>query len=239
MNRKFIDRLKYYGFGFGIGCIFVFFFFQNRGCSWLPGNRVKNSILDRVIVVSDLEMAFMNSKGIGKKEIMSALNDGDVDFSTSKKDGEVLVYVIEKEFEKLGMQQLYFTLPKESFISEVKMAEPSAHKVYNSTTGFGRFIHFPKDDYLIFPDTTRRVECQLESIKLLEPKVLLKKVKATGFIDFAKSNLAIRPKAEHCISFIVNKDTIGSKAIWYQNKINVSTFFVPKNDYCDSLFLLK
>jgi hypothetical protein len=130
-------------------------------------------------------------------------------------------------------------LPKESFISEVKMAESSAHKVFNSTNGFGRFIHTPKDNYLMYPDTTQRVNCQLESIKLADPKALWKKVKTTGFIDFAKTDFTVRPKAEHCISFLVEKDTIGSKSIWYQNKINVSTFFTPENATCDSLFSLK
>jgi len=235
MNSSFLRRLKFYGIGFGIGCIFVIFFFQNRGCSWLPENRVKNSILDRVIVANDLEWEFMQSKGITKDEIMSVLNDGDVDFGKSKKDGETQVYIIEKEFENIGFTRLYFTLPKESFISEVRFGEKYAKNVNNTTEGLGRFIHFPKDDYLAFPDTTAHVKCQQQQFKLLNNKALLKKIKSNGFIDFSKTDFSIRPKAEHCIAFISGKDTIRSKSIWYQNKINISTFYLPFSNPCDSL----
>jgi hypothetical protein len=55
-------RLKYYGIGFGIGLVFVIFFFQNRGCSWLPSNRVKNSILDRLVVASDETLEILKKK---------------------------------------------------------------------------------------------------------------------------------------------------------------------------------
>lgn len=235
MNSSFLHRLKYYGFGFGIGCIFVFFFFQNRGCSWLPGNRVKNSILDRVIVANDVEMAFMKSKGITNDDVLSVLNDGDVNFGDSKKDGETQVYIIEKEIGSKGLTRLYFTLPKESYISEVKMGAKTAKEINNTTVGLGRFIHFPKDDFLIFPDTAKVVKCQQEFLKLNDHKKLLKKVKTSGFIDFSKSELQIRPKAEHYISFIHGKDTIGTRSIWYQNKINLSTFIFPFPSKCDSL----
>ena len=235
MNSNFLRRLKFYGIGFGIGCVFVFFFFQNRGCSWLPGNRVKNSILDRVIVASDLEWEFMASQGITKDEIIAMLNEGDVDFKNSKKDGETQVYIIEKEFDKIGFKRLYFTLPKESFISEVKMGAKTAKEIENTKNGYGQFVHFPKDDFLIFPDTTKRVTCQQELLKLVNPKDILKKVKANGFIDFSKTDFTIRPKAEHYINFVDGKDTIGIKSIWYQNKINLSDFILPYVSDCDSL----
>lgn len=235
MGSSFLRRLKFYGIGFGLGCVFVFFFFQNRGCAWLPGNRVKNSILDRVIVANDLEWEFMKSQGITKDEIINMLNEGDVDFKNSKKEGETQVYIIEKEFEKIGFIRMYFTLPKESYISEVKMGAKTAQEIHNSTTGFGRFIHFPKDNYLIYPDSAQRVTCQQELLKLIDPKDILKKVKATGFVDFSKTNFTTRPKAEHYINFMVGKDTIGTKSIWYQNKINLSNFILPYSSECDSL----
>ena len=43
---KFLRRLKFYAVGLGIGTIFTFMIFGNRGCSWLPDNRVKNMIAD-------------------------------------------------------------------------------------------------------------------------------------------------------------------------------------------------
>ena len=72
MGSSFIRRLKYYGIGFGIGLIFVFIFFQNRGCSWLPGNRVKNTVLERVMVVNDETAKAFAKKGLTKKDAIAA-----------------------------------------------------------------------------------------------------------------------------------------------------------------------
>lgn len=83
--ESFWRRLRYYGIGFGIGLLFVFVFFQNRGCSWLPANRVKNSVLDRLLVIPDHQEKAMNDKHVNVKDIVNALNEGDVEFSESKK----------------------------------------------------------------------------------------------------------------------------------------------------------
>jgi hypothetical protein len=93
----FLRRLKYYGIGFGVGMIFVFFFFQNRGCSWLPDNRVKNSILDRVLVMSSDEMFHFHKATIYNEDIIALLNDGDVDFKKSKTEGEMKIYFIKNK----------------------------------------------------------------------------------------------------------------------------------------------
>ena len=90
-------RLKYYGIGFGVGLVFVVFFFQNRGCSWLPGNRVKNSILERVLVLPETEALQMKKFGLTKTDLTLILNDGEVLFEESKKEGNPKVYVVEKE----------------------------------------------------------------------------------------------------------------------------------------------
>ena len=50
MQYTFLRRLVYYLIGFGIGLIMVIFFFQNRGCSWLPENKVKETILRKIII---------------------------------------------------------------------------------------------------------------------------------------------------------------------------------------------
>ena len=84
--NSWIKRIKFYGIGFGIGLLFVFFFFENRGCSWMPSNRVKNAILDRLIVVSEKTEILMNQKGVDANDILLALNSGDIDFIKSRKD---------------------------------------------------------------------------------------------------------------------------------------------------------
>lgn len=226
--KTFFDRLKIYAIGFGIGMVFVFFFFQNRGCSWLPDNRVKNSILDRVIVVQSEVEGQLKQKGISQKEIISLLNDGDVDFSKSKKDGQFKIYLVSKDDVKL-----YFTLPNESFISEVRLANVAVKSVKNSTKGTGKLIHFPKDNELVFADTTKLVSCQQQSFGMIENRKILKSLKANGIIDFEKSDFNVKPKALQYLFFNDKKGRkIGATAVWYKNKISIDHFDLPFETDC-------
>jgi hypothetical protein len=224
---KFITRLKYYGIGFGLGLVFVFFFFQNRGCSWLPANRVKNSILDRVLSISDTENAILKQKGIHSKEIINLLNDGKVDFKKSKKDGNLKIYHLSND--KI---QLYFLLPKEAFVSEIKIAKHPVSKIKPSETGQGRLIRFPNDKNLVFVDTTELLTCKIAKLGYIDQRLILKDLKKNGTIDFKKSNLYANPKPIVDLEFYnAKKEKVNAKAIWYKNKINIFSI----NSSADSL----
>ncbi len=226
--KTFFDRLKIYAIGFGIGMVFVFFFFQNRGCSWLPDNRVKNSILDRVIVVHSEVETQLKQKGINHDEIIALLNDGDVDFSKSKKDGLFKIYLVSNDDVKL-----YFTLPNESFISEVRLANVGVNSVKNSIKGTGRLIHFPKDNELVFADTSKLVSCQQQAFGMIENRKILKSLKKNGIIDFEKSDLNVKPKAMQYLFFNDAKGRkIGASAVWYKNKISIDHFDLPFETDC-------
>lgn len=222
---SFLRRLKYYGIGFSIGLIFVIFFFQNRGCSWLPGNRVKNSFIDRLIVLPEDQAEKMKALGLTSQDIVTVLNDGDVDFQSSIKKGNPKVYAVDKEFEGKGTLRFYFTLPNESFISEVHLTEKKAYQVKNTTSGFGDILNFPKDDNLVYVDSADQIVCQQEELGLINPLDILKLIKKSGKIDFSKTNYKVSPKAEQYLTFNDKKKrTIGVKAVWYKNKINITSF---------------
>jgi len=230
---SFLRRLKYYGIGFSIGLLFVVFFFQNRGCSWLPANRVKNSILERVLVVPDAEMEILKAKGISKKDLIQVLNDGDVDFERSAKRGNPQVYELLKEFNGKEMS-FYFTLPEESFISEIHFSESNARKVKNTAEGFGTIIRFPADEDLVIVDEGKKLTCIQEKMGFINPKIILKCFVTSGKIDFSKSKLRKQPKAIQTIAF---KDLSGRKAeaeaIWYKNKINITSLNVSFANDCE------
>lgn len=225
--ESFKRRLKYYGIGFGIGMIFVVFFFQNRGCSWLPGNRVKNAVLDRLIVVSETTEATMKERGLSEDELLQVLNDGDVLFSESDKNEDSKVYLIEKEGVKYA-----FTLPYESFVSEV-FIDVKGKTVKTSSAGLGRIIHFPKDDDLVFPDSTKLVTCQQDQLKLVNPRDILAAIKKTGKVDFARCQFEQRPKPLQYLIFEHNGVEVGAKVIWYKNKLNITTFEAETLTNCD------
>lgn len=220
-------RLRYYGIGFGLGTIFVIFFFQNRGCSWLPSNRVKNSILDRLIVVSDETAAILSKKGITADDVVQVLNDGDVVFDKSNKEKYSKIYAINNEGENF-----FFTLPYESFISEVFIVDELKDAI-PSSDGIGSIIRYPDDDNMVFPDSSTFVTCQQELLGLIAPKEIFKLIKETGKIDFSKTDLSIRPKPEHYLFFECKNEQIGATVIWYKSKLNIIRFHIPFENECD------
>lgn len=225
---KFLGRLKYYGVGFGIGLVFVFMFFQNRGCSWLPSNRVKNSILERAIVVSDSEKELFKSKGITNDEIIELLNSGSIDFDKSIKEGKTKIYHVHNDKIKL-----FFTLPKDNFISEVKLANKSVSKITNSSTGFGEFIHFPNDEDLIFVDSSAILTCQQEALGFINQRLILKSLKKSGKIDFTQTFYFKKPRPSVFVNYLdEKKNIIGSKIVWYKNKMTIKSFVIPFETNC-------
>ena len=226
-------RLKYYGIGFGFGLLFVIFFFQNRGCSWLPDNRVKNSILDRVLVLPEEDAVQMKKVGLTKNDLTLVLNDGKVLFDESIKKGNPKVYVVEKEFEGKGKMKFLYTLPDESFISEIHLFKQNSKNIKNTTKGMGELIYFPKDDDLVFPDSSANVTCQQSVLGLINPRDILKLIKKSGKIDFSKSYLKATPKPEHYLVFTDKKGReIGANVIWYKTKMNITHFVLPFESIC-------
>lgn len=221
MGSSFIRRLKYYGIGFGLGLIFVVFFFQNRGCAWLPGNRVKNTILDRVLVISEETAKEFKTKGLDRSDVIAALNEGSVLFGESDKNNDSKVYVIEHEGQKF-----LFTLPHESFITEVKLGG-NALKTKTSIDGFGIVWRYPSDPNLVYIDSTEVLRCQQDAISLKGGKALFKEFKKSARIDFKRTDLSIRPKPEHYIVFRKDTNEIVAKTIWYKDKLEILSFEFP------------
>lgn len=224
--ESFVRRLKYYGIGFGLGLVFVFFFFRNRGCTWTPSNRVKNTILSRMIVVSDDTKAKMDAKGITEKELVQVLNDGDIDFDGSDKNRKNKKYLIEKD----GVKYV-FTLPYESCISEAFISN-SVKKVKPTKEGKGAFVHFPNDNNLVFTDSTKFLACQQDQLGVIGDKRIWKKIKKNGVLDFAKTDLKTGSKPEHYIEFVWDNDTIGTKIVWYKEKLNITSFHSDDLEPC-------
>lgn len=230
--KNFLRRLKFYGIGFGIGLLFVFFFFRNRGCTWLPSNRVKNSILGRVLVVSDEQRAKLNAAGIGNDDLIGFLNDGDVDFGASNKQGNPQVYTITR---KLGGKEvrLWFTLPKDAYISEVLWPKGSVFQANSTKEGMGDMVHFPNVEKYVYLDTNSRLTCQQDKLGLISVKDVQERLVKTGKIDFGRSNLKSTPYPKQYILFRSAKGiAIETETHWYQEHIQIDEFILKDSIGC-------
>lgn len=216
MKSKLSARLLYYFTGFGIGLIFVIFFFQNRGCSWTPNNRVKQAIVDRVVVINDDFKNEMTKRGITEKMIKSVIEKGEIDFKNSQKEGKPKVYNLYDDKLKLN-----FSLPENSFISEVSIGYGKVHGVKNSTKGKAKLFLFPNDNKLIYVDSITTGSPDYIQIGSPSNLILLKALKKDGEIDFEQTNFTTVPNANHYLTCTVNGYKIGMKTFWYKDKINI------------------
>jgi hypothetical protein len=235
--KGFWKRLRYYLVGFTVGTIFVVFFFQNRGCSWTPQNRVKNALIDKVLVIPDSEKtAHPELKSFTSASLLSFIAQGDVDFGASLKDQNVYpkVYIIERD-DSIPMR-LQFNLYEDSYVSVIHLLENDEKpKRYENLEGSGDFLRLPKDSAIVFVEKSNYVQCKARGLASKRQEDLVKALKQSGRINFDKSDLML-PKAEHFIEFTQN-DTLEVKAktIYYESRITFLDFIWDKKLPCEDL----
>jgi hypothetical protein len=232
---SFWQRLKYYLIGFTVGLIFVIFFFQNRGCSWLPGNRVKNTFLDKVLVLPSNEADRLAKAGLKTDDIVTFLNMGDVMFTESIKEINTYpkVYVIKHTINERE-HAMQFALYEDSFISVVRYLEdgelPQAEP---NLEGLGYFVRIPRDSGMVFIDKSTYLQCKSSPLGITDPEKIAKQLRETGQIDFSRSNLML-PKAEHHLIYCENDSTtIEGKAIWFESRIAFKDFYWEEKLKCE------
>lgn len=66
-----------------MGVLLSLFIFNGRGCGWLPGNRVLETIRTSKIVTSEHDKCLIDCNGISANAIYELIENGDVNFSES------------------------------------------------------------------------------------------------------------------------------------------------------------
>ena len=225
--KDILKRFKYYMIGFTIGLIFVVFFFQNRGCSWLPGNRVKQAILDKVWVIPEVQMEVFNRAGIGENEIMQLLQDGKVDFPNSiKRQNEFpKAYIINHSIDNQDIR-LQFSLFEDSYLTVIhKLSVDQEAFKASDLDGMGVFIRLPRDSALVHIDKDKYAQCSARFFSNKNQADLVKALEKSGKINFEKSNLTL-PKAEQYLEFNVGDSlNVEAKTIFLESRINFKAFF--------------
>jgi len=218
-------RFRYYLIGFLIGTIFVSILFKDRGCSWTPTNRVKNSIQDKIIVFPEDQIDALNAIGLNKDNIYKFLVKGKVDFSNSlkKQDFFPKVYIIE-ENDSID-RRLQFSLYEDSYISIVHVLDKDeAPQRYNHLEGYGEMARLPKDSALVFIDKSNYTQCKARGLASKDNQDIINAMKTTGRVNFSKSDLMLM-KATQQIEFMQN-DTllVDAKTIWFESRFTFKDF---------------
>src|SRR5688572_8337673 len=94
---NFWRRLRFYLIGVAIGLVVSFSFFKNRGCGWLPGNRILNTLSGSMILVTDSTRCLMDCNNVSDEDVFRMFVDGDVLFSESQTRENPKIYVVQGE----------------------------------------------------------------------------------------------------------------------------------------------
>jgi hypothetical protein len=214
--NTFLRRLKFFSFGFIPSLIIVIFFFGARGCSWLPSNRVKGSVIDRVVVVSEKNEKSIEKLGLNASNLAQFISDAKVNFDKSSTKSNPKIY----HFSKDG-KSVYFALPKDSYVVEIVKASQNVMKVNLSNEGLGKLLLFPKEQDLVYLDTNERLTCQQGALGMIQNKQFFQAIKKNGKLDFEKSRLLSNPKT-HYLRFVNQQGiVIGANSLWYKDRIDI------------------
>lgn len=177
MQNTFLRRLFYYLIGVSIGLIFVFFVFGNRGCSWLPQNKVKETIKHKILINA--------SKKISAKNIQKILEDSEVNFDKSNKNNAFKTYLFESSENK---NQFYITFTSDSYLAVVH-DDPNQLQAFKTDT-FLKIINLPEEKFSLFNfDVSQQLLSKLKQAQF-NRESYSKTLLNTGFIqyNFQKNN---------------------------------------------------
>ena len=235
--KDFLRRLKYYGLGFSIGAIMVVFMFDNKGCSWFPSNRVKDNLFNRMIVVNQEALAEIEEQGFKESQFLKTVQEGEVDFGKSKKQGLDKVYRIDYETPKGKKEHCFMTMGDESFVTEIVFSPKKASQISPSNSEnelLGKILFFPKNEFLFYMDSSRVFQDQMKEIGIPNDKKLNQLIRKYGQFSFGDSQLTLHPKPIHSIVFKTNKQTNENfyvQCIWFKDKIKVFQMRVEPLDF--------
>jgi len=218
--QKFRDRLKYYLIGFTFGIIAVIFFFGERGCSWLPGNRVKNSIAEKEIIYGDSIKALLDCSNYTNEDIYNLLNSsGDIDFSESQtheipkkyvfygeNDLRVVFALYEEEQDEYSEIIEINSNCKASISNYHKQIFPLPNKIIASIIESHEYTYYPE------------AQCEMDCYHITKEEI--KEFHKTAVIDMSESRPWVKTEIKN------NNPQLADKLYYLKGKIKGQDFAV-------------
>ena len=223
---KFKNRIKYYLIGLSLGVIVVYFMFGNRGCAWLPGNRVKNMVGEKEIIAGDSVLAVMKCMELDNDDIYELLkSEGNVEFSLSITNEYPKIYHIKGEKDNLSYWAK-FALYSEEDLSEVIAVdrENSATCSIQMSNKRKSTIPLPHADVIgILESQEFRIlteaECALEVYGITEKEIL--EFHKTARIEIENSAPRENPNPYYFLEGQIRNKTYHVKYIAGENRTRI------------------
>lgn len=210
----------------------MFMIFGNRGCSWLPGNRVKNMIAEKEILIGDSLNEVMRCAGLDNTDIYGLLDDaGDVNFSESITNTYPKIYKIEGEKEEKTFSIIYALYDNydDSLVEVVNFNFEGQKKCTSAlSNNTKQIVPIPDADVRIIIEShelriLNQAQCQMDCLKLTEEEVLTFHKTATFDVVHSKPRLNPNPEyvmkgkirgVEYYITYIIGDNRSRISLIW-------------------------
>lgn len=227
---KFKNRIRYFAVGLLFGTILVYFMFGNRGCAWLPENRVKNMVGEKEIIVGDSVLEVMECWGITNDDIYALLKDeGEVEFSLSKTEGVPKIYYIESE-KDAKLYWAKFALYEEKELAEVTEVFYDNGQQCSSTVSnkYSSTLPLPHNDVVAILESNEfrileDAECEMEFYHIKKEDLL--KFHHTASVDIRQSNPRKSPNPEYVMRGELNGENFGVRYIIGDNRTRIDSIF--------------
>ena len=225
-------RLLYYGIGFGIGLVCVFFFFNNRGCSWLPENRVKEMVTERLIYIADSNLNILENLKIKEEELSAFLMNADVIFSKSEKTSNPQIYHLEGPTDSNDKFVCQIVLHKDALTCELVPNQFSAKNTKPTKKGLAKPIHLPPKKNLFYSDSSAHTICQRKALGIEEDSTLRALFLKNGRINISQTDLTKKPKPSYAMVFTTDQgEEVTIFATYFKEKARIYKFTFD-NDQC-------
>lgn len=190
----------------------------------MPENRVKNTLLGKVIVISEDNQRIFEQQHLSDSMVVSFLNDGSVNFGSSKKQGKTKVYKVTKEVNGKEVE-LWFSMPEGSFVAEASWPKGSIQKFGNTTKGYGKMVYFPHVNSFVYLKDNDELQKQMAELGVKDEAHIQFLLKKGGLIDFSKSHLNAEPVPEQFVLLPRQKgDTLKARTTWFKDHIEFYRF---------------
>jgi len=231
---NFLRRLKYYGIGFGIGLLFVIFLFQQKGCSWTPGNRVKSAILERIVFIDSIDQSYIISNKIKAKDLQSFIENGTVSFLKSKRHGHEKLYHFHGKLKSKTMDCL-IAYREKSVVVDVDFEQGNLKK-YTPLVGTAKPFLYHKKNW--FSGKWELYDLK-GIVKSTAPEKITSLFLSNGVLDCTKSHLSTQKPLAYLViknNYTKGKSqTISIKTTWFQEKIDIKDFYLVDETTTNSL----
>ncbi len=222
--------------GLSIGVILVYFMFGNRGCAWLPENRVKNMIGEKEIIIGDSILDIMQTLELTNDDIYNLLKDkGDVDFSLSDTQEDPKVYYFSAEKGEITYSAR-FALYEEPDISEVISLSKNGKLIESSRSNKNKStLPLPRLDVMAIIEshefrTLEKAQCQQKFYGLTDDEV--SNFHTTAAINISASEPRLSPNPYYVLDGMINNQMYSITYVIGENRTRISNIKGQKESNC-------